>query len=262
MSARLLRMIVSLVGLTFGVSLPARVSLAQSSRSILRTLRVVDDSLTPVVGATATLLDSLGRTVRTIRTDGSGIASLMPGDTAVRRATVRRLGFAPATVSFDGDDTLEVRLKRSIAVLDEVVTSGRRSSKDYSVGAREIASSTRGLYSALDVLTKLKPQMLGDGMRQCGAANKIWINGIRVYFFPGGTSAPATHERGRPRGSVFVQHHAIVDSVLSTIQAGDLAEVKYTNCWDQQPEGIERDALYIVLKPGIDWDWKHGSFHR
>lgn len=262
MQARSLMTIVSLVSLASGAMLPMRAAHAQASRPIPRALRVVDDSLGPIERATATLFDSLGRTVRVVSTDGAGVAPLVPGDSSARRATVRRVGFVPVTVSFGtpAADTMIVRLERSVAVLDEVVTSGRRTSKDYSVGAREIAASTRGLYSALDVLTKLRPQMLGDGMRQCGAANKVWINGVRVYFFPGGTDSPATHEHGRPHGSAFAQHYAIVDTVLSTIHAGDLEEVKYTNCWDKQPEGIERDALYIVLKNGVDWDWKHGSF--
>jgi hypothetical protein len=243
---------------------------AQQPGALPAVVRAVNDSLAPIPGASIALLDSTGQIVRGGSTDSLGNFRLIAGDTSARRVSLRRIGYTPALDSLlvdRGDTLLLIVLRRSIAVLDEVVTSAR-SGKNYSVGAADITASHRGLFTAFDVLKKLRPQMLGDGNRYCGVPNRVWINGRRIYFFPGESRPPSLSRHSVREGAMPApppapsgpSYPSIVVMILESIHAGDLAEAKYTNCWDKQPEGIFRDALYIVLKPGVEWDWKRGSF--
>ena len=52
-----------------------------------------------------------------------------------------------------------------------------------------------------------------------------------------------------------------VDSVLASIRAEHIAQIRLVNCWDTSLPGVgANNALYVVLKQGVDWDWKRGSF--
>jgi hypothetical protein len=52
-----------------------------------------------------------------------------------------------------------------------------------------------------------------------------------------------------------------VDSVLASVRAEHLQEIRLVNCWDTSLPGVgAKNALYVALKPGVDWNWKVGSF--
>jgi hypothetical protein len=65
---------------------------------------------------------------------------------------------------------------------------------------------------------------------------------------------------GRLVVHVRAKEPPVVDSVLASIRSEHLAEVRYVNCWDTSMSGLgTNNAIYIVLKPGIAWDWGRGS---
>ena len=49
------------------------------------------------------------------------------------------------------------------------------------------------------------------------------------------------------------------------IHSEHIAEVRYVDCFDKSMPGLPQlpwGALYVTLKPGIDWNLKRGSFER
>ena len=54
--------------------------------------------------------------------------------------------------------------------------------KGHALSAEEITKTTRGVFNALDAIRKLRPSMLGDGLRLCDKVHNVWINGRREYF--------------------------------------------------------------------------------
>jgi hypothetical protein len=241
------------------------------------TVEVVGDSTQTVLpGSDVSLLAGDRRILAQGVTAASGRVSLMVGAATASSVAivVRKIGYNAAEgviAGWEGDTAVRVVLSRQVQTLDGVVTNAMAYKKDYQIGAEEIAHTNRGLFNALIVLEKLRPLMLGDSFRLCGPSDKIWINGQRVMFGPlsmptvgrghVGGPPPMTADRSAP-----TQLHADADDynprteILSTIRGEDIEEMHYLNCWARPPAGLRNDALYITLKPGIAWDWKHGSY--
>ncbi len=104
--------------------------------------------------------------------------------------------------------------------------------------------------------------MLGDKGRCPGqAVDNVWVNGRRVLWmakFAGAAQGGPVHVVRRARKPT--PEPDLVDSVLASIRAGDIAEIRYVNCWDTSMPGLgTNNAVYVVLKPGLDWDWQRGS---
>jgi hypothetical protein len=110
--------------------------------------------------------------------------------------------------------------------------------------------------------------MLFDGDRcRHEPVDNVWINGRRVLFMARQT--PVFGARSRVRSGTRPLTTArkgqgeppAVDSVLASIRAEHIAEIRLVNCWDTSLPGVgANNALYVVLKLGVDWDWKRGSF--
>lgn len=202
-------------------------------------------------------------------TNGSGIHSfrvtVLPGAYSV---LARRPGFAPAetALEFGKSDTVLVVLRLQAAPatqLAPVVVEATRS--NYVLDGSQIAASGRPIRDAFEALRKLRPSMLHDGDRcRHEAVDNIWINGRRVLFMASQVpvfGARSVRTVGGTRVSTSGGEPPAIDSVLASIRAEHVEEIRLVNCWDTSLPGVgSNNALYVTLKPGIDWDWKRGSF--
>lgn len=203
--------------------------------------------------------------------DGRATVTVPAGADAVR-VVARKIGYVFAERALDpfgGDATVRLSLDQQVQVLEKVRTQIDLRGKNYFVGAADIENANRGLFDALIVLQKLRPQMLGDVARLCPPSDKVWINGRRIIFGPIPAFLTGRHlsQTGPPpmTADPAAARSAdpplnIRDTILTLIKGEHIAEMRYINCWDDPPEGLMRDALYITLKAGVDWDWHHGSF--
>ena len=206
------------------------------------------------------------------RTNGSGEYSfrveVRPG---VYALLARRPGFTPAEspLELGSSDslTVQVRLEQGTTRLDPVTVEASRS--NYILAASQIAASTRPIRDAFEALRKLRPSMLYDKDRcRAEVVDNVWINGRRVLFmaknipvFGARSSRIAGGVRVSGIGGGALSEPPAVDSVLASIRAEHIDEIRLVNCWDTSLPGIgAKNALYVTLKPGADWDWKRGSF--
>jgi hypothetical protein len=244
------------------------------------TVTVTDSSGARIAGADLALRRLGTRNVLQATTDQRGEHRFnVPGDTGAISLVARKVGYSPVAQEFRVDTSrandVTVVLAKAPAMLDTTrVRANVPRSKIYYIGAADIAKSTRYMEDAFDAISKLEPQMLGDGYRMCPTVKYIGINGKRAYTAPIGglPRAPATRvsaagvpERQPGSGELSREYGNTNDppnaaTVLATIHADHLAEIRYVNCWDRAMPGVGgSDALYIVLKPGVQWDWKRGS---
>jgi hypothetical protein len=259
-----------------------RRSAAQIPKPVDFRIEVLSDSANaPVSNAEVTVLDGDNRIMGHGSTDAHGrVVIRMLGVLEIQghvTVSVRKVGFKAVTVS--GRGSHRVVLQRQVQTLERVVTDASVSSKNYFIGASEIENTNRGLFDALLVLQKLRPEMLGDGKRQCPPTDKLWINGRRIFFGPTGMNwgsqpmtvgartlsvngdMPMTRDRNDPSSKAPISTpYNTLDTLLASIKGGHIYEMRYINCWDEPPDGLMRDALYVTLKGNVDWDWRHGSF--
>jgi hypothetical protein len=181
-------------------------------------------------------------------------------------------GFAPTEKSFSSPqrDTIDVVMRlEPVPTTQLAPVAVEVSSSRYVLGASQIANSNRPIRDAFDVLKKLKPSMLYDRDRcKAEVVDNVWINGRRVLFMARNVpilGKGATRNVGsikiRTTGGGSRSEPPAVDSVLASIRAEHVEEIRLVNCWDTSLPGVgANNALYVALKPGIDWDWNRGSF--
>lgn len=229
-------------------------------------VRVVAPDSTAIPGVNVAISRSDRGAILVGRTDATGTHSfrvrLDPGAYSV---LARRPGFSKAEerLTFGLADTLHVELTlqpRNATELARVRVEARPSS--YVLSSAQIAASGRPIRDAFEAVQKLRPRMLYDRDRCKGeAVQNVWINGERVLFMAYNAIVlpPATlvdaRSRLRPRQPVAV------DSVLASVRSEHLLEIRLVNCWDNSFPGTgAKNALYVALRPGVDWSWKRGSF--
>jgi len=197
-------------------------------------------------------------------TNGSYTFSLRVTST-VYAVLARRPGFsqAEARLTFGSSDTVRVGLLLKPANPTELagVRIEARPS-NYVLSSRQIAASGRPVRDAFEALRKLRPSMLYDKDRcKTEVVENVWINGERVLFMASNaiTLPPATLAERRARR--IPRQPVAVDSILASVRAEHLEEIRLVNCWDTSLPGVgAKNALYVALQPGVDWDWKRGSF--
>ena len=175
---------------------------------------------------------------------------------------------------------VQIELLRAVQQLAPVnVTENEdRTRRHYHLDADEIASDTRPLFDATDVIAKIRPEMMGSS--DCALQN-VWVNGTRIVYPP--TNEMALMRRGKPpapappptlvfqgdgssgRALPSSPAQRVADdpwSTLASIRPEHILEINYIDCYIHDPvhkKGSE-DAVYIVLKAGIAYDPAKGSF--
>ena len=233
------------------------------------TLRVtvIDSVALPIADADVFIVRSLNAVVASGRTDQAGIASVSVaharGD---HQLVVRKIGFKRADRFLVLGDSSSARvrivLQRVPVELPTVSVSGQQDARrrSYHIDADEIMTSDRPIDDALDILTKLRPDMLFSRMGRRMASAQIppcliqdvWVNGRRVVF-------PPVTDMDRARRMTPAPVDVI--ATLRTIHPEHVAEISYADCFDTSVEKPHaQNAVFVVLKPGVDFAAGRGSF--
>jgi len=237
----------------------------KAQRSPRVVVRVLSDSNIALRDAELILFASTSRATAQGRTDSLGRASIavpreLSGEAIV---TARKVGFASAsrTISLSMKDSVlvELRLARAIQALPAVTVDASRlrlERRPY-IDAAEIASDKRSILSLADVVKKLRWDIdfqnhkclprgrMGPLVRGPLPATRGDLLKMEVYV--NGRWVPPEWDPGH------------------LIHSEHVAEVHYVDCFDKSIPGLPQlpwGALYVTLKPGIDWDLKRGSFER
>lgn len=258
-----------------------RVGAQQPTRPIVVRIRVTDPDSLGASGVAVAITGAGASPIASARTDSAGRASMsfVRHDTLVR-VGLRKIGYAASVhdIVLTGTDTfsLAFTLTRSVQQLDTVRADQRRLSNDYIIGAAEIAASKRPLLDAYDAV-RLRPQMMGDRMRDCPYVQHLWVNGRHQPLFPQEiipfTDTPEItfstphgvreDGSGRPalRPHAFPLAHASAAYPLALIAPKYIVEIRYTSCTMQPVAGPRSiNALFISLKPGVAFDVKRGAY--
>lgn len=94
------------------------------------------------------------------------------------------------------------------------------------------------------------------GRDACGAVREVWVNGTRVRqdFMP--------DQRQVGRKVMGYNVAPTVLTILESIKPEHIAEMSYIDCFGGTVRKIgSENAVYIVLKPEIEYLWPYGTFH-
>ena len=220
-------------------------AIAQHTSIVIR-VRVVDTLGPPIAGANVSVLQGLKEVVSSGTTDMNGARQfVVPRRTEDYQVSARRIGFRRTDRLFPspGADTIsiELRMRRTVETLEAVKVAERESvrRRRYYVDADAIAASKRPIIDALDVILKLRPDMLRGLSGKCPLRN-YWVNGRRIRQLV----TPVREQ-----------------TVLGGIKAEHIAEITYADCFDKTVERIGgQAAVFVVLKTGVDFELGVGSF--
>jgi len=251
---------------------------------------IVDSTGAPIAGAQFVLIRALREPVQVTRSDTAGrLAFTIEPQDSVYTVLVRKIGFAdlagPLTLTRGDTAQLRITLLRnmSVAVLDTVrVREARRVlSTDLYLSAADIAASMRPLLDGLDILAKLRPEMLGDPDK---CPDPPGPSTGRLAFAPPPSPARFRTTLGAQPLHVAPRvgtEHAIVqslwingehvslagvpemspESLLVLIKPEHVEQIEYKGCDDNSvslPGG--RNALFVGLKSGYVFDYGRGSY--
>lgn len=239
---------------------------AQASiQAVVRTF-VVDSAGAAVTGADLTVLHGLRAVVARGTTDRFGRATLRftaePGDYDL---VVRKIGYPRSDRFFaiEPRDTLSLSVvvpQPSAQSLDPVKVTARADLKTrvYSIDADAIAASTRPLFTAWDIITKLRPDMAGGRAPCVDDKLNLWVNGQRIRFVPMNEMAMAREHIPRRQA---VRGIYDVLFALYEIRPEHIAEMRFHDCFDtSMPDVGGSNALFVVLKQGVVYSPGEGSF--
>jgi hypothetical protein len=238
---------------------------------------VVDAHNVAVPGADVSIVRELNKVAAHGVTDDNGRRRLTISRSAQPfQIIARKIGFERGDqflVPVHDTITARIVLHPAPQALPGVTVTAEENLKRlrYHVDADDIASSDRPILDALDVVTKLRPDMIyppqPKGMDPCGLFY-VWVNGKRVVstipdpFIAARTrqqrsAAKATPRLGGGLGAVSVN----VQTVLSSIHPEHVEEMTYSDCDDFTVNAnFARNAVFVTLKPGVGFEPNVGSF--
>ncbi len=155
-----------------------------------------------------------------------------------------------------------LRLDRVPQKLSTVAVTAQEDVKrrSYYVDADEIVASRRLIMNGMDVLTKMKPDILEGRAPGCGVQN-IFVNGVRIVNPPLDAIAVAHIPPNRHASAASRSAQEAVWSIMWSIKAEHIEQMDYKDCLDTSMPGLHANsALYIVLKPGVAFEPGLGSF--
>ena len=260
----------------------------QAPRRLEIRVRVTDTAGAPIPEASVSVMRGNGA-LASGPTDELGRRSL-----SIERSdddfeiVVRKIGFerngrfvrpaAPDTLA------LHFTLRRAVQTLEAVSVKASQDvkRKAYHLDADDIANTTRPLFDGMDIVRKLRPDIVygrfQGGYDPC-VIHDIWVNGLHIKNPPVNDMAAARRPKPPPNISRPTGNPTAADkprplppdplskvpldvwSVLATIKPEHVAEMNYADCTDftvDRPGG--RNALYVVLKTGVDFQPGIGSF--
>ncbi|HEY6825554.1 MAG TPA: carboxypeptidase regulatory-like domain-containing protein [Gemmatimonadaceae bacterium] len=262
---------------------------AQVAPTATLRVRVTDSLGTPLAGAEVSVVHGLAGVLARATTDERGVQALtIPRTGEDHELVVRRIGFQRVDLFFnDTTHTLafDVRLRRVVATLDTVRVTANEDvrRKSYFIDAEAIEQSSRPIIDALDVVTKLRPDMIwgragkpdalgmhGPGWLPtarramisaarsggCPPVQDVWVNGDRQRLVPIDPLA------ARRRTGDAAAISPVIATVLASIKPEHIAEMEYHPCTDHADDLPTRasNAIFVTLKPGIGYAPVTGSY--
>jgi hypothetical protein len=268
MNAWLREILRGTVGIAVTAALVATTASAQQTSAGFAVRVTVTDSAGKSIELAEVLVRSGRRVVATARTSSTGAASIgFAADSATAEVVVRKLGFRPANrfVRLVPGDTAAIAmvLGSTVQTLGEVQVTARESTRrrSYFLDSETIANSTRPIRSALDAIVALRPYMLTSigGRRVCGLIQEVWINGQRIPQ----NFAPDPRMQNRLLPGVNPKQPVAPEllTILASVRPEHILEMSYIDCFGGPVNAIgSRNAVFIVLKEGIEYRWPDGTF--
>jgi hypothetical protein len=245
---------------------------------------ILDERGEGMTDARVSIISGLTQTLDSSGTDTTGLAQLqVPGAAGDVQIKVTRLGYQQYRQFYQMSvaDTIiaQVAMRRVAQQLGAINVTARRK-RIYSLDENEIAKSKRPIGNALEAVTKLKPAMFGDRLRDmdgCGTVDYIYVNGRRIFTPPDDAIMPripparVSSRSTRGQTSILMRNTAPmapkqyganngVRAVLSVIKPEHIAEMTYVDCSDTTIPGLHvNNAMYVVLKYGVEYDDRRGS---
>jgi hypothetical protein len=257
---------------------------AQHPEAIVR-VQVTDTAGAPIAGADVSLLHGFKLLLPAGPTDAAGFRRFrVPRGSDELQVVARRIGYQRGDRFFLADRdslALVVRMRPTPHELSPVQVTAQQDLKQkrFHVTADDIAESSRLIENGLDVVTKMRPDMMdppGQGiLTRCGLYY-IWINGQRIVFpqidpalairasqLRRVAQATANQTSGRPATYTGLARVPVsVQSVLAKIHPEHIEEMNYVDCRDSQSNDMARgqNAVFVVLKPGVGYDALRGTY--
>jgi hypothetical protein len=250
---------------------------AQGPDSVVVKVQIVDSANVAIAGVGVTIMEDLHAAIANGTTNNRGRVDVkIPRSPDQRELVARKIGLARGSSFFRANrDTIPVlmTMQRTAQQLAPVAINEREDvkRKSYHTDADEIAAFDRPLIDGMDILKKLKPDIMYGRSQGCGA-QRVWINGKLIRYVPPdamvqarkGVAAPmrrprttnsATNvgARGLPQ-SPMAGVRTDVLTIMAGIKAEHIAEINYKDCWEQTDVLNGNSAIYVVLKDGIGWD--------
>lgn len=256
--------------LVAAVALVAQAAGTQVPAAVVVRVRVVDAARLPVSGADVAVVRGLNERLIGGTTDRDGVSVVrVTTDAAALQVEVRKLGYARASSFVDATkgDTVRVAvtLNRVAQQLTAVTVTAEQSVKRNRtfVDADAISASDRNLMDALDVISKLRPNMTLEPpdivAHNCLSAKNIWVNGKRIIYPPTNDMAEA-RARTAGKGSMLHSLPLATVSVLVTIKPEHIESIEYHDCMDRSIDTVGTEsAIFVALKDGIGFEPGIGS---
>ena len=165
-------------------------------------VHVADSTGAPVAGADVSIVRELTAVLARGTTNDRGDQTLtIPRSGAEKNLIVRKIGFVRADRFFadSTEQTLNVRLARVVQSLEAVRVTAEENlrHKSYFIDAEAIENSPRPVVDALDIVTKLRPDMIWG--RQ-GEPDRIGLHGNASGYRAGPPSPIMTARQGAKYG--------------------------------------------------------------
>src|SRR6185437_2228815 len=216
--------------------------------------------------AELTVVEGLNDVIARGTTYDAGHANLsidLLGDGSDVQIVMRKIGYARGDrfVSVKPHQALDVDIMvahphASLAAV-RVTADANLERKSYFIDADAIANSPRPLFDAFDIVKKLRPDMLTSG--GCPGIQDVWVNGKRVVLPLLPIGMAATHATVGLPPDARISYIPI--TVLSEIAPEHIESMTYKDCWDTSNSLVHgNNALFIVLKPGVEYQQDVGSF--
>ncbi|HTE44707.1 MAG TPA: carboxypeptidase-like regulatory domain-containing protein [Gemmatimonadaceae bacterium] len=226
---------------------------AQTTLSVR--VRVTDTSGMAIPSATVSVLSASRQLIAAGATDTLGVRLLrLPAGQDGLEVVVQRVGFLGTRRllrSSSRDMTIDVALAPLSASLDTVLVSdrSRQLAAQPVIRGDEIASSTRGVFDLIDVLRKLRAQLLAhigdDAKYKCQSSEhtgpfRTYVNERAIPYFP-----------------------ETFDELLHDVKSEAIDELRYVSCFDKSLSNDDYPSvghLYITLRKGYAYNIKLGTY--
>ncbi len=266
----------------FAVVATPLASVGAQQRDALVRVRVVDSAGAPIANAEVSALRGLTTVVAGGPADSLGRRSFTVPHGGDYEVVARRIGYQRGNQFFSAvHDSigLKIALRTAPTSLPAVSVTVQEDvkRKAYHLDADDIANSSRPIIDGLDLLTKLRPDIIYSRIPDINhsrfpecAPKYMWVNGRRIVFPPLTNPALADRMRQQRIASRATPHlgptglavtSLTIQSVLTSIHPEHIEELTFADCNDQTVDKVYgNNAIFVTLKPGIGFEPGVGSY--